>query len=172
MYGFYLVMVNVTHIPHLVIAVDGKTYSLSVKGAAVDGDLRSLLRTIDLRSIKSVFVKLSFPSSFDTTRIASEARKHVLSYSSLEGGITCLAPVKDVCSTVYEIDPGNVNFIYELLPLLHDGKAVEEYFHLNLDACMVDGAFSFRKYSMNDIQNEIRKAAGEIKADKITERNF
>lgn len=155
----YLVLLNVTRVPpHLAIAVNGKLFTLSIKGPTVEGDLRSLLRIIRQRSIESIFIRLAVPQVFTTEQLGEEIRKYMLAYPRVDVGLaTCLAPIKDFCGSVYHTETKNINFIYELLPKLEELNVIDTCYHLNLERYLKKDDFFMRKYTMDDINEEIRK---------------
>lgn len=157
----YLVLLNVTRVPpHLAVAIGGKLFTLSVKGPTVEGDLGSLLRIIRQRSIESIFIRLSIPHLFTLEQLQDEIKNYVLAYPRVDVGLaTCLAPIKDFCGSVYDAETGNVNFIYELLPVLEKKGVIDSCYHLNLDRYLNKDSFLLKKYTMDDINEEIRKAA-------------
>jgi hypothetical protein len=160
MHDVYLVLLNVTRVPpHLAIVINGKIFTLSVKGPTVEGDLRSLLRTIRQRAIETIFIRLTVPPLFTIAQLEEQVKQYMLSYPRVDVGLaTCLAPIKDFCGSVYETETRNVNFIYELLPRLEEQKVIDSCYHLNLDKYLTDDVFLLRKYTMEDINDEIRKA--------------
>jgi hypothetical protein len=157
----YLVVLYATRIPpHLAISVNGKLYTLTVKGATVDGELKALLKMIHHRNIDSIFIKLSIPPLFTLAELNEEIRKHTLAYPRVDVGIaTCLSPIRDFCSQVYETEFKKVNFLFELLPELYKRGIVTTCYQLNLHHFMIGHSFYLSKYTMNDIYEGIRSAS-------------
>ena len=156
----YLIVINAAHIPpHLALSVNGKLFTLTVKGATVDGALTSLIRLVKKRSIETIFIKLSIPQLFTLDQLKEEIRKHTLAYPRVDVNIgTCLNPIKDFCSTVYETEIKNVNFLFDLLPKLYDQKIITSCYHLNLDKYLDNNSFCLNRYNMNDIYEGIRNS--------------
>lgn len=161
MSGAYLLLLNVARVPpHLAIAVDGKLFTLSVKGPTVESDLASLLRTIRHRSIESIFIRLKIPPHFSIEEVRSEIKKNVLAYPRVDIGLaTCLAPIKDFCSSIYSIDVQKVSFIYELLPKLEAIDVLGGCYQINLEKHLQEGNYVFSSYTMDDINAEIKRAS-------------
>lgn len=153
----YLVILYATRIPpHLAVTVNGKLFTLTVKGATIDGDLSVLLKAIKQRSIETIFIKLHVPELMTSDNLLDEIRKYIKIYPRVDVHIaTCLTPIKDFCSSVYDMDTQNVNFVYELLPKLFEQKIIESCYQLNLKG--LDTNFYIEKYSMFDIHEGIRK---------------
>ena len=162
----YLIILYATRIPpHLAVSVNGKIFTLTVKGPSVDGNLSAMLKFIRQKSVASIFVKLQVPLLMTTENILEEIRKYINVYPRVDVHLaTCLSPIKDFCSSVYHIDTNNVNFIYELMPKLYEQKIIQECYQLNLDREMMENSFSIEKYSMNDIYEGIRRMRTLIEA--------
>lgn len=156
----YLIVIHAAQIPpHLAVAVNGKLFTLTVKGATIDGELSPLLRLIRKKSIETIFIKLAVPSLFTLDQLREEIRKHTLAYPRVDVNIgTCLNPIKDFCSTIYETEIKNVNFLFDLLPQLYGQNIISSCYHLNLDRYLLGNSFYMNKYSMNDIYESIRKS--------------
>ena len=146
--------------PHILISVNGKLFSLSVKGHLIDADLNLYLRTIQKNKIETLFIKLIIPEIFTMEQLHSSIEKITLSYPKLEAGkITCLAPIKDFCGNVYSTDTSNVNFIFDLLPKLEKQAVIGNCYHLNMDKYFLQkNNFSLKTYSMFEVNENIYKS--------------
>ncbi|MFH1004923.1 MAG: hypothetical protein V1781_05450 [Bacteroidota bacterium] len=155
----YLVLLYATRIPpHLLISINGKIFTLSVKGATVDGNLFTLLTFIRKRNIETIFIKLALPQFFTMEQLKNVIRKCTLFYPCVDIGFaTCLAPIRDFCHSVYEIDKKSIHLIFDLLPKLQEQKVVKEYYQINLDKHLIGNSLLLKKYSMNDIYEAIRE---------------
>lgn len=157
----FLILLYATRIPpHLLVSVNGKIFTLSVKGATVDGELDALLTLIRKRNIETIFIKLSLPPLFTMEQLMEEIRISTLAYPRADIGIaTCLTPIKDFCGTVYNTETRNVNLIFDLLPKLEECHALNGCYHLNLDKYLLENSFALNKYEVNDVYEAIRKSS-------------
>jgi len=155
----YLIVLHAAHVPpHLAVSIQGKLFTLSVDGANVDAELTPLLKLIRQRNIESLFIKLNVPPLFTMDHLREEIKKYTLSYPRVDVGIaTCLSPIKDFCSSVYNINARQINFLYDLLPRLYAEGQISSCFHLNLNGYLQHNSFGLKKYSMFDIHEGIRK---------------
>ena len=160
----FLVVLYASRIPpHLAISVNGKLFTLTVKGATVDGELKALLTLIRQKKIDTIFIKLTVPSFFTIDQLKSEIRKYTLAYPRVDIGLaTCLAPIKDFCSEVYEADMQKVNFLFDLLPELYKRNVISSCYQMNLDHYLVNNNFYLSRYSMQDIYEGIRSASTAV----------
>ena len=155
----YLVLLYATRIPpHLLVSVNGKIFTLSVKGATVDGELPALLKLIRKKSIETVFIRLQMPLLFTIEQLRDEIRNCTLAYPRADIGIaTCLTPIKDFCHTVYDTETKNVNLIFDLLPKLQEKNALKDCYQMNLQP--ISNNFEIRNYEVNDVYEAIRNSS-------------
>src|SRR5438105_3167223 len=87
----YLILLYANRIPpHLAVSVNGKLFTLTTKGATVDGELASLLRLIKKNAIETIFVRLNVPALFTIAQLRDEIKKFTLAYPRVDVGIaTC-----------------------------------------------------------------------------------
>jgi hypothetical protein len=155
----FLVILYANRIPpHLALTINGKLFTLTVKGATVDGEITTLLRTIKKNSIETIFVRLNMPQLFTVEQLKSEIKKYTLAYPRVDvGAATCLAPIKDFCQSVYATDTKNVNFIFDLLPKLELQNKLSDCYHLNMEKYMQKNNFALHQYTLNDIYDSVRQ---------------
>jgi len=165
--GIYIILLHAKKIPpHLAIAIDGRVFSLSVNGPKINGKMSELISMIQSKAIKTLFFQLSEREDYTTLQLIEKMKKLTLAYSGLAplfhgragldaGGVTCLNPIKEFCRSVYKTNIAGVNFIFDLLPEL--GNEVIARFHLNMESCLSEGVFYLKKYTMEDINNMIRR---------------
>jgi hypothetical protein len=158
----YLVLLYANRIPpHLLIAINGKTFTLSVKGASVDGELAALLTLIRKKNIETIFIRLSLPALFTLDQLKEQIRACTLAYPSADIGIaTCLSPIKDFCHSIYETEKQNVNLIFDLLPQLQAKNIIKECYQINLNHLVKESnTFKIKIYQVNDVFEAIRESS-------------
>lgn len=145
--------------PHLLVSVNGKIFTLGVKGASVDGELAPLLKLIRKKKIETIFIRLVLPPLFTLGQLQNEIRSCTLAYPRADIGIaTCLTPIKDFCHSVYDTELKNVNLIFDLLPKLEKRNALHGCYHLNMEKYLTGNSFSLNLYEVNDVYEAIRKS--------------
>ena len=156
----YLILLYANRIPpHLAISVKGKLFTLTTKGASVDRELDSLLRSIKKNKIETIFIQLKVPAVFTLDQLHDEIKKYTLAYPRVDVGIaTCLNPIRDFCGSVYDEGAKKTNFIFELLPVLEAKRAVGECFYMNMENFIKEDSFVLKTYGMNEIFEGIRKS--------------
>lgn len=157
----YLVLLHATRVPpHLLVSVNGKIFTLSVKGATVDGELPALITLIRRKNIETLFIRLALPPLFTLEQLKKEIRNCTLAYPRADIGIaTCLTPIKDFCHSVYETGSRNVNLIFDLLPKLQERNAMQGCFHLNMEKHLSGSSFALDMYEVNDVYEAIRRSS-------------
>lgn len=161
----YLVLMHANRVPpHIFVCVNGKLFSLSVKGHLLNEDLDIYLRTIRKYKIETLFVKLFSPGILTMEQLLETITRITLSYPRVEPGlilpdgtrITCLTPVKDFCNSIYKTETKGVKFIFDLLPELEKQGVIGNSYHLNMErSLMADNDFALKTYTMFEVNENI-----------------
>lgn len=161
MHDVFLILLYANRIPpHLLVSVNGKIFTLSVKGATVDGALPSLLTLIRRKNIETIFIRLALPPLFSLEQLKEEIRNCTLAYPRADIGIaTCLTPIKDFCHTIYDTELKNVNLIFDLLPKLQERNAMKDCYQINMEKHLSGSSFALDIYQVNDVYEAIRKSS-------------
>lgn len=69
---------------------------------------------------------------------------------------SCLSPIKTAFRQLFNIQMESVNYIFDLIPLLHQKNIVQHVFHLNLERNLQENTFYLQTYNQNDIQQSIK----------------
>ncbi|HVA98525.1 MAG TPA: hypothetical protein VNG53_06490 [Bacteroidia bacterium] len=154
----FLVIIHATKIPpHLAVAINGKLFSLSVKGISMDGDLSNFIKLIHQKKIETLFIRLSVPEIFTINQLREEIKKCLLVYPKVDGeNATCLTPIKDFCASIYQVPTEKINFVFDLLPELRKKNNVLNAYHFNLENQLINNTFILKKYTMHDIYQSIQ----------------
>ena len=132
--------------PHLGLVVDGKYYSTSAKGSRVGENAELILRRVNQSTIPTLFIKLDIAE--DIQKLATAFKN----YPKLKENQTCFLPIKDYINSIGE-DVTSANFVFELIPILHNRKLISDSFSLYMN----DSSFELKVYSKEDIVNRIVK---------------
>lgn len=161
----YLVIMYANRIPpHILLSINGKLFSLSVKGHLLDEDMNLYLRTIMKYKIETLFIKLIVPPVFTMEQLHKTVTQITLSYPRIEPGltlpdgsqVTCLAPVKEFCNNIYHTDTAGVSFIFDLLPRLEKQGVIGCSYHLNMEKDLLpENNFALNIYSMFEVNENI-----------------
>ena len=132
--------------PHLGLIVNGKYYSTSAKGSRLGENVKLILRRVNQSSIPTLFIKLDVSEDIQKLVVAFE------NYPKLKENQTCLLPLKDYINSIGE-DVTSINFVFELIPILHNRNLISDSFSLYMSA----SSFELKVYSKEDIVNRIVK---------------
>ncbi len=116
--------------PHLGLVVDGKYYSTSAKGSRVGENAELILRRVKQSTIPTLFIKLDIVEDMHKLEKAFEK------YPKLKENQTCLLPIKDYINSIGE-DVTSANFVFELIPILHNLKLISDSFSLYMSGFFV-----------------------------------
>src|ERR1051326_7747043 len=88
MQDVYLILLYANRVPpHLAVSVNGKLFTLTTKGATVDGELSSMIRLIKKKKIETIFIRLNVPALFTMDQLHDEIKKYTLAYPRVDVGI-------------------------------------------------------------------------------------
>jgi hypothetical protein len=160
--GTYIALIYATYRPpHLALLIEGKLFSLSIKGPKPDMPLGLQLRAIQSRKIPTVFLQLKTALYLHNNQLFKAAHTHTMGYSRVEVGVaTCLSPIKNFCASVFNLDSSRMETIFDLLPILYQKKLVVSALQYNMEPYLKEGNFCLKPYSMQDIYNSIVQSEG------------
>ncbi|MBA3972042.1 MAG: hypothetical protein H0X46_07840 [Bacteroidetes bacterium] len=133
--GVFIVIVHATRIPpHIGMVIAGNYHSLSVKGQNINVPVNTLLKNSALRKIPTVFVKIKPHLTFSEDYLNEHFITNVRQFKRVDKGVaTCLSPLKLFFEEVYSLHLNDVNYLYELLPLLDSVGLIESTTSCHLD---------------------------------------
>jgi hypothetical protein len=158
--GTYILLSGILNIPpHLSLLVDGKVFSLEIRGPRLALPFSVQLKQIRSKKTGCLFVRLNTDLLIHGQAVYSRAVHHTLAFSRLEPGITtCLSPIRNFCADLLNINTEKVHFIYDLLDELEKQQKIAGYFHLNMEPFLLNGSFGLSRYSLADIYESIYRA--------------
>ncbi len=156
--GLYIAVIHATRIPpHIGMIIDKSYHSLSIKGQDINTPIAALIKNSTIRKIPSLFIKIKSHPTFSDIYLREHFITNVQQFERVDIGVaTCLSPIKLFFEEVYGISMKEVNYLYELLPLLEAKGLIESVSALNLDEKNYQLPFYTNK-EINAGINEVRK---------------
>lgn len=150
--GFFLWIWHANKIPpHIGCSINGKYFSLKVKGKDNGIDSFKAFQLIQKKSVPTLFVELNQSIN------ASYVQEVFDGYQHAEPQIaTCLTPISQLFNCLT-----NVKQLSELLKYLQDRNKIEKVFGVNLD----NDYRGILNYSQEDITNRLQKLK-DVKREK------
>lgn len=160
--GLYIVVIHATRTPpHIGIIADKKYHSLTIKGHELNIPVEALIRNTNQRKIPSLFIKIKKHPIFSTGFLSEHFISDVKQFPIVDIAVaTCLSPLKLFFDAVFNVPMNNVNYLYELLPLLESEGLIESASSLFID----EKSYQLPIYSYAEINEGIENA----KTDKKT----
>jgi hypothetical protein len=160
--GLHIAIVHATRIPpHIGLIVDGKYCSLSIKGQDINTLVNVLIKNSSIRKIPTIFVKIKQHSTFSDIYLREHFITNVQQFPRVDVGIaTCLSPIKLFFEEVYNLSMKDVNYLYELLPLLESGGLIESTSSLFID----ETNYQLPVYTNKEINKGIEEVRNEFKS--------
>ncbi len=167
--GTYIVVLQAIRVPpHLLIAVNGKTWSISVSGQLPAEPIEKLFSYIHRKQIPTIFTELKLPEQVTAGAFVEMLNEAVSRYPEVHANeVTCLHPIRDVASEVFGEAAGAARFIFELIPAIqlagglgaHYGFYIQEH----LDP---KGDFAMPVYTAEDVAKATEEAARQFQEGK------
>jgi hypothetical protein len=133
--GLFIAVIHATRIPpHIGMIADKHYHSLSIKGQDINVPLEVLLKNSRLRKIPSLFIKIKPHSTFSDIYLREHLITNIQQFQRVDIGIaTCLSPIKLFFEEVYNVSLKDVDYLYQLLPLLASEGLIETSYSLFVD---------------------------------------
>jgi len=159
--GIYLVVMHANRIPpHIGMVINGYYHSLSIKGQDIKTPVEALIKNIKLRAIPSLFIEIKQTDSYNDIYLMNRFIESVKQFPKVDVNVaTCLSPIKLFFDEVYDISTNEINYLYELLPLLEDNSLIKSSCSLFIDEKKYELPF----YTMDNIHQEINRVREEYK---------
>lgn len=133
--GIFIAVIHATRIPpHIGMIVDKSYHSLSIKGQDINTPIAALIKNSNIRKIPTLFIKIKSHPTFSSTYMREHFITNVQQFERVDVGVaTCLSPIKLFFEEVYGISMKQVNYLYELLPVLETEGLIETISTLHID---------------------------------------
>lgn len=154
--NFFLFLFRATRIPpHIGLIFNSKVYDITLVGPNLGTDAVTFISTVKKKYTKTLFIKLNKPN-FSATEIETTLMEAMKKFNNVSHENSCLSPIKTAFKQLFDIQMDEVNYIFDLIPLLHQKNIVQHIFHLNLERNLQENTFYLQTYNQNDIQQSIK----------------
>ena len=154
--GLWIVVLHASRIPpHVGLLFNGSYFSLNLKGVEINIEHAVLLRTIELQSIKSVFIKVKKHPVLSVEYLKEVFENDLSSYQKVTTETTCFKPVKLFFQEHYLFYSHPINFLFELFSPLLKNEMIEKTIAINLKEEVIEDTFTFNNYTAEDIKDKL-----------------
>lgn len=159
--GLYIAVIHATRIPpHIGIIVDKTYHSLSIKGQDINTPIAALIKNSSVRKIPTLFIKIKSHPTFSDIYLREHFITNVQQFERVDVGVaTCLSPIKLFFEEVYGVSMKDINYLYELLPLLESKGLIESVSSLYVD----ENNYQLPIYTNKEINAGIDEVRKEFK---------
>lgn len=159
--GIYLVLLHANRVPpHIGMMIDNEYHSLTIKGQELNISGNVLLKSIAVRKIPTIFIKIKKHPVFSNQHLNESFVEQVKMFDQVNAeGNTCLSPIKIFFEEFYAIKKENIRLVFDLLDALKDNYFIDETCGMNLGE-MKGNIFYLQPYNETDLQVKI---SAEIK---------
>jgi len=146
------------------VMIGGLYSSLSVKGKDLDVPAEVLIKNISLRKIVSLFVEINVNQEYTLQALNSCFKTQINLFPRVDIGIaTCLTPILLFFAACYQVRTLDINYLYQLLPLLEKEGWIVNTHALFADALILEGRFELPLYTTEEIYKGIEQVRTEYK---------
>jgi hypothetical protein len=140
----YLILFHVDkQPPHLGVVVNGAYFSLRYDKLQMGIDPESIMKTVRTKKIKTLI--------FEIDEKGSNVESIFEKYSSIDS-ISCLFPLREF---FFPNGFESIQLIFDLLDKLKSDSKIIKTYSLNLEPDTT--TFNMKRYSIQDVQNEIKR---------------
>ncbi len=166
--NFIVVLQTVRVPPHLLISVNGKTWSISVSGQLPEEPLEKLFAYIHRKQIPTIFAELLLPNNVSSDSFCEMLNRAVAKYPEVhENEISCLHPIRDVAAEVFGKSVLDARFIFELIPAIQNANGMGRNFGFYLDEYLdAERNLAMPEYTEDDVARATSEAARQIVLNK------
>ncbi len=159
--GIYLVLLHANRVPpHIGLMIDNEFHSLTIKGQELNISGNVLLKSIGVRKIQTIFIKIKKHPVFSNQHLNESFIEQVKLFDKVNmDGNTCLSPVKLFFEEYYAIRRENIHLVFDLLDALKENYFIDETCGMNLGETK-GNIFYLQPYNEADLQVQI---SAEIK---------
>ena len=158
--GTWLVLLHATRVPpHAGLMVEGNYNSLTIKGHELDVKLDVLLKMIQQKKVEAVFIELKKHPVFSNDYQLHIFQHQVSLFQAVKPNeATCLSPLKLFFQEFYAVPLLEDELLFELIQRLEENNYLGQRIFMNIDEkSMENGKFSLPNYSLEELQEVIRK---------------
>lgn len=158
--GLFIAVIHATRVPpHIGMIVDKAYHSLSIKGQDINTPIAALIKNSNIRKIPSLFIKIKSHPTFSDVYLREHFITNIQQFERVDIGVaTCLSPIKLFFEEVYHLPMQDVNYLYELLPVLEANGLIETVSALNVDVAK----YQLPIYSIKEINAGIEQVRKEF----------
>jgi len=166
--NFIVVLQTVRVPPHLLIAVNGKSWSISVSGQLPAEPLEKLFAYILRKKIPTIFSELILPDHVSAAEFCVMLDRAVSKYPEVhENEISCLHPIREVAAEVFGEAANEAQFIFELIPAIEHAKGIGRHYGMYIDEYLdSEGNLAMPVYTSDDVARATVEAARQYAENK------
>lgn len=152
--GLFMFMYRATRIPpHLGIIFNGKLYDITLQEPNLGVDASVFLTSIIKKFTKTIFFEIHQPKESEEENLILSLKDAIKQFQKISETTSCISPLKFFFNEDYQLNTSQVNFIFDLIPLLIENQLIINTYHLNLERNINQNEFLLKTYTKEDILN-------------------
>ena len=152
--GLFVFMYRATRIPpHLGIIFNGKRYDITLQEPNLGVDASEFSTSIIKKFTKTIFFEIHQPKESEEENLVLSLKNAIKQFQKISETTSCISPLKLFFNEAYQLNTSQVNFIFDLIPLLIENQLIINTYHLNLERNINQNEFLLKTYTKEDILN-------------------
>lgn len=153
--GTWLVLLHAQRIPpHIGLMISGNYNSLTIKEREMNIDAEPLLKTINQKKIKSVFIKIVNHPVFSQVHQVEMFQEHLKKFDTVKQfEATCLSPIKLFFEEFYAVKNNGQTLLFDFLLELKKNDYLEKAMSLNM---LLDDGLDLPFYTKDELNEKIK----------------
>lgn len=138
--------------PHLGWFINGKIYDITTNGPTIGVELDAFVPTLLKRKTEAIFISFKDHKFNDILSLEQEIKNAVQMHYAVDEDKSCMAPIFDVLKLQTNLPINDVQFFFELYPVLVEKNMISVVSHINLEKKIDNQEIEMKKYTQEDIK--------------------
>ncbi len=149
--------------PHIGLLINGNYNSLTIKGHELNINKDVLIKTIHLKKIETLFIKLVKHPVFSSDFQLEIAQDYIKQFMHVNQDSSCLKPVKLFLQEFYALSFNKDELLFELLERLKQNQYIKTTYGLQVQAKLIGNEFVLPLYTNLELKTVIETERTNLK---------
>lgn len=152
--------------PHIGLCISGQYCSLNIKGIELNIPIQTILKSIQLKKIECLFLKIKENSNYSILALNSGFTDSLHQFPIIKNTeVTCLTPIKHFFHKFYGIEYDKNDIIFTFLNKLNNNNFILGAYSLNLS--VQNNEVEIPVYTAEELNNNLKEIKKEQKKPDV-----
>jgi hypothetical protein len=138
--------------PHIGLLINGNYNSLTIKGHELNIDKDVLIKTIHVKKIETLFVKLIKHPVFSSDFQLEIGQDYIKQFTHVNQNSSCLKPVKLFLQEFYALSFNEDELLFEIVERLKQNQYINSTYGLHIQAKLIGNEFVLPLYTNQELK--------------------